>query len=214
MRSISWIPAACAAMWLAACGSPVSMAADAGGEHSKREVEVVTNPSEYDWPIQKSEREWRSLLTPEQFRILRAHGTEPACFESDFSAKEEGVYVVAGIQVPVFHSNAKYQSGSGWPSFFEPISPDAIKFVPDHSHGMVRTEVVDAQSGSHLGHVFKDGPPPTGLRYCINDVALEFIPQTEWERMQAEQAEQAAEAAETTEAVEPVQEAAIANTEE
>ena len=178
---------ACATIALAACGSgPTAVAAQTADADGEGKVEVIRDPAAYDWPIKMSEKEWRTLLTPEQYRILRSQGTEPACFLTDFSASEEGVYVVAGIRVPVFHSSAQYKSGSGWPAFFEPISPDAVKFVPDYSHGMVRTEVVDAQSGSHLGHVFPDGPEPTGLRYCINDVALEFIPQAEWERIQAE----------------------------
>lgn len=126
------------------------------------------------FPVQKSEAEWRRLLTPEQYRILRLKETERAFTGAYWNHKEQGIYRCAGCGAVLFTSEAKYDSGCGWPSYHSPASPEAIRTQPDYSHGMVRTEVVCAQCGGHLGHVFPDGPKPTGLRYCINSAALHF----------------------------------------
>jgi peptide-methionine (R)-S-oxide reductase len=118
--------------------------------------------------------EWRQKLTPEQYRILRHAGTE-APFTGDLlNVKEEGEFRCAGCGAPLFESDAKYDSGCGWPSFTAPMGEDAIEERVDHSHGMTRTEVRCARCEGHLGHVFPDGPGPEGLRYCINSAALSF----------------------------------------
>ncbi len=123
-----------------------------------------------------SDEEWRRRLTPEQYQVLRQHGTErpyEGCF---VGTHEPGTYVCAGCSNPLFESGVKFESGTGWPSFTQPVSADAVVEVLDRSYGMVRTEVRCARCDGHLGHVFPDGPPPTGLRYCMNSVAMEHVP--------------------------------------
>ena len=126
-----------------------------------------------------SEEEWRKRLSPEEFRVLRQHGTEPpgeGCF---LGTSEPGTYVCGACGNPLFKSGEKFESGTGWPSFTRPISEDAVVEVEDHSYGMVRTEVRCARCDSHLGHVFPDGPPPTGLRYCMNSIAMKHVAEGE-----------------------------------
>lgn len=123
-----------------------------------------------------SDEEWKKRLTDDEYRVLRKHGTE-APFEGCFlGTHEPGTYVCAGCDNPLFKSGEKFESGTGWPSFTRPIAADAITDVEDLSFGRVRTEVRCACCDGHLGHVFPDGPPPTGLRYCINSVAMKHVP--------------------------------------
>ena len=126
--------------------------------------------------LPSDERELRKLLTPEQYKIMVENGTERPFHNEYWDHHEEGIYVDAISGEPLFSSADKFDSGSGWPSFTKPLNPNAVKEIVDRSHGMVRTEVRSQVSNSHLGHVFDDGPGPTGLRYCINSAALKFIP--------------------------------------
>ena len=125
--------------------------------------------------VEKSDTEWRALLSPEQFRVLREHGTERAGSSPLNYEKRTGVYHCAACSQPLFESATKYESGSGWPSFFRPL-PEAVATTTDSSHGMTRVEVHCRNCGGHLGHVFSDGPNPTGQRYCMNGLSLKFEP--------------------------------------
>jgi peptide-methionine (R)-S-oxide reductase len=126
--------------------------------------------------IEKTDAEWQKELTPEQFRVTREHGTERAFSNPLNLEKRAGVYHCVACGTALFESTTKYESGSGWPSFYQPISDDAVGETVDSSLGMVRTEVHCNTCGAHLGHLFPDGPKPTGLRYCMNGTSLDFEP--------------------------------------
>jgi peptide-methionine (R)-S-oxide reductase len=129
------------------------------------------------YPVRLADNEWHKRLTPFQYEVLRQKGTEvPFSGEYDNNHRA-GIYYSAATGQPLFSSRTKFDSGTGWPSFYEPISQDAVKYIVDRSLGMERIEVVDSLSGSHLGHVFDDGPQPTGLRYCMNSASLVFVPE-------------------------------------
>jgi peptide-methionine (R)-S-oxide reductase len=127
------------------------------------------------FPVQKSDAEWRKQLSPQAYRVLRGRATERAFTSPLNHEARAGTFVCAGCDHPLFAASAKFDSGTGWPSFVEPL-PGAVGTSSDFSFLMVRTEVHCASCGGHLGHVFPDGPPPTGLRYCMNGVALSFVP--------------------------------------
>jgi peptide-methionine (R)-S-oxide reductase len=126
--------------------------------------------------IKKTDAEWRAELTPEQYRIARQKGTEPAFTGEYYKTKTPGTYLCMACGQELFTSETKYDSGSGWPSFYQPVKETAVQTVADQAHGMTRTEVVCSRCGSHLGHVFEDGPKPTGLRYCMNSASLKLQP--------------------------------------
>jgi len=124
--------------------------------------------------MKKNDKEWKEILSKEEYYVLRKAGTEPAFSGEYVEHKADGTYVCTACGNELFSSDTKFKSGSGWPSFWDKVSADSIETRHDNSHGMTRTEVLCAKCGGHLGHVFEDGPDPTGLRYCINSVALDF----------------------------------------
>ena len=127
--------------------------------------------------LRLSEDEWRKRLSPEEYRVLRQHDTEAPWVGCFLGTREPGTYVCAACGNPLFRSGEKFESGTGWPSFTSPVSADSVSEHQDLAYGVVRTEVRCARCDGHLGHVFPDGPPPTGLRYCINSVSMKHVPE-------------------------------------
>ncbi|MEO8472955.1 MAG: peptide-methionine (R)-S-oxide reductase MsrB [Chryseolinea sp.] len=140
--------------------------------HAQTDINATASASKYE--VAKSADEWRKALTPMQYHVLREKGTERAFSGALWDNHEKGTYYCAACNLPIFDSSTKFESGTGWPSFYKPLNESAVKIIKDTTYNMVREEVVCSRCGGHLGHVFEDGPKPTGLRYCMNSVSFTF----------------------------------------
>jgi methionine-R-sulfoxide reductase len=154
----------------------------------KMQVRIFNRQGELVGPVElpklvKADAEWARQLTPQQYQIARGKGTERPYCGTLLDNKRTGVYTCVCCGLPLFASNAKFHSGTGWPSFFQPVADENIATVLDRGHGMTRTEILCSRCDGHLGHVFDDGPPPTGLRYCVNSESLAFTDESELSRL-------------------------------
>jgi peptide-methionine (R)-S-oxide reductase len=166
-----------ALLFNASCGG-----GERGGRSARAEAGSAAGqpaPATTEGTSDMSDSEWKATLSPEQYRILRRKGTERAFTGKFWDHKGDGVYTCAGCGQELFDSKTKYKSGSGWPSFWQPVEEKRVSEEDDRTLGMARTEILCSKCGGHLGHVFDDGPPPTGLRYCINSASLDFKARTE-----------------------------------
>ena len=154
------------------------LSAQSGAKAQRWEdLEVFPGNARIEYPVARTDEEWKKLLSPSRYKILRGKGTERA-FSGEYDKNyEDGTYYSAATGQPLFSSKAKFNSGTGWPSFYAPVEADAVMLKEDNSWFTKRVEVLDSSSGSHLGHVFNDGPEPTGLRYCLNSASLIFVPE-------------------------------------
>src|SRR5688572_11954615 len=160
----------------------------AGGSTPMTYVRVIDSEGKLSNPVVmpkvvKTDEEWQKLLTPEQYRITRGKGTEAAFCGGLLKNKEAGMYLCLDCSLPLFRSDAKFESGTGWPSFFQPVASENVREKPDFSHNMVRTEILCARCDAHLGHLFDDRPRPTGLRFCLNSESLKFVKNEELKKV-------------------------------